>query len=109
MYRNLRLAYITTKDEKEALRIGRELVEKQLAACINVIPAMKSIYRWEGKLVEDQEAILIAKTHYSKMPELTEFVKDLHSYDCPCVVSFTLSEDEGNSEYLNWLLGEVNS
>jgi periplasmic divalent cation tolerance protein len=109
MYRNLRLVYITTNNEEEALKLGRKLVEERLAACINVIPAMKSVYRWEGELVEDNEAILIVKTHYSKMPELTEFVKKAHSYECPCVVSFNLSEDEGNTEYLNWLLGEVNS
>ena len=109
MYRNLRLVYITTKDEEEALRIGKKLIQNRLASCINILPGMKSVYRWEGELIQDNEVVLIVKTHYSKLPEITEFVKSNHSYDCPCVVSFNLSEDEGNTEYLNWLLGEVHS
>ena len=109
MYRNLKLIYITTKDADEASKIGRSLVEQRLAACVNIIPGMKSFYHWENELVEDEECILIAKTHHSKMNELTNFVKENHSYDCPCIVSFNLTENEGNVEYLKWLLGEVTS
>ncbi len=106
MYNNLRLVYITTSNKEEARKIGIELIESELAACINIIDGMESIYRWEGKVVTDQECILIAKTHYSKMKELTNRVNQLHSYDCPCVVSITLTENEGKKEYLNWLIQE---
>ena len=104
MFNNLRLVYITTKDREEAHKIGRSLVEDKLAACVNIIDGMESIYRWEGKIEEAKEAILIAKTPYHNVKELTEKVKEMHSYECPCVISLQLSEQEGNQEYQDWLL-----
>lgn len=106
MYNNLRLIYITTPTKQEARTIGRTLVEEGLAACVNIIDGMESIYAWEGKIEEAKESILIAKTHYSKVKLLTKKVKKMHSFDCPCVVSVTLTEKEGNHDYLNWLLKE---
>lgn len=108
MYNNLRLIYITTSDKEQARTIGKDLVENRLAACVNIIDGMRSIYRWKGELVEETETILIAKTHYSKVKKLTKRVKKLHSYECPCVISLTITEDEGNEDYLNWLLDESN-
>lgn len=104
MFFNLRLVYITTSDHEEAKSIGRTLVEEQLAACVNIVDGMESIYRWEGEIVEDQETILIAKTPYHNVKTLTERVEELHSYDCPCVISLQLSEQEGNEEYQHWLI-----
>ena len=106
MYNNLRIIYITTGSKEEARSIGRLLVEQRLAACVNIIDGMESIYRWEGKIEESAEAILIAKTHYSKVKALTEKVKSLHSYKCPCVISIPLSEEEGNADYIKWLIRE---
>jgi len=99
------LAYITTKDREQALTIGRTLVEERLAACVNVIDGMASIYHWDGEICTDNEAVLIAKTSSGKFPALTERVKQLHSYTCPCVVSIPITG--GNSGYLDWLSGEV--
>lgn len=104
MFFNLRLVYITTKDKQEAKTIGKKLVQEKLAACVNIVDGMESIYRWEGEIVEDQETILIAKTPYHNVKELTERVKELHSYECPCVISLQLTEQEGNEEYQHWLL-----
>lgn len=107
MFYNLRLVYITTKNREEARKIGRTLVEEKLAACVNIIDGMESIYRWKGKIEEAKEAILIAKTPYHNVKPLTERVKKLHSYECPCVVSLTLTEQEGNDDYLRWLIKET--
>lgn len=107
MFYNLRMVYITTKDKEEAEKIGRTLVEERLAACVNIIDGMKSIYRWKGEVEEAQEAILIAKTPYHNVKPLTEKVKKLHSYECPCVVSITLTEQEGNEDYLRWMIKET--
>lgn len=104
MFFNLRFVYITTSSIQEAETIGRTLVEEKLAACVNIVDGMKSIYRWEGEIVEDEEAILIAKTPYHNVKELTDRVKELHSYDCPCVISLQLTEQEGNEEYQHWLI-----
>ncbi|NGP77623.1 divalent-cation tolerance protein CutA [Balneolaceae bacterium YR4-1] len=104
MFNNLRLVYITTKDKKEAKTIGRKIVEERLAACVNIIDGMEAIYRWEDEIEEASECILIAKTPYHNVKELTERVKEMHSYDCPCVISVQLTEQEGNQEYQHWLL-----
>ncbi len=95
------LAYITAKDKPQALSIGRTLVEERLAACVNVIDNMTSIYRWEGEINEDSEAVLIAKTSAEKFEALTERVKQLHTYTCPCVVLIPIIG--GNQGYLEWL------
>ena len=101
----INLIYITTKNKAEAERIGRILVEERLAACVNIIDGMNSIYRWEGKLMQDTETVLIAKTVQDKVSVLTERVKALHSYDCPCVVALPIHD--GNESFLNWVAGEV--
>jgi len=98
---NFVLAYITAKDKSQALSIGRALVEERLAACVNIIDNMTSIYRWEGEINEDSEVVLIAKTSADKFEALTERVKELHTYTCPCVVSIPIVG--GNKEYLDWL------
>ncbi|WP_350356688.1 divalent-cation tolerance protein CutA [Fodinibius salsisoli] len=104
---NLRLVYITTSNKQEAKSIGRKLVEEKLAACVNIIDGMEAIYRWEGEIVEEQETILIAKTPYHNVKELTGRVKELHSYDCPCVISLQLTEQEGNEQYQHWLINNT--
>jgi len=107
MFRNLRLIYITTKDKEEAKKIGSALVKEKLAACANIIDGMESVYRWKGKVETDTECILIAKTNNQNVRKLTERVKELHSYDVPCVISLTITEQEGNEEYLDWLTNSV--
>ncbi len=98
---NYVIAYITVKDKSQSLSIGRTLIEERLAACVNVIGNMTSIYRWEGEINEDDEAVLIAKTTSEKIEALTERVKQLHTYACPCVVWIPIAG--GNKEYLEWL------
>ena len=107
MYNNLRLIYITTPTKEEARTIGRVLVEKRMAACVNIVEGMESIYRWEGKIEEARECILIAKTHYSKVKALTDQVLKLHSYECPSIISVTITEDEGHEDYLKWIIKET--
>ena len=99
------LIYVTTRDKEEAKKIGRALVEARLAACVNIMDKMNSIYWWEGKVNEDNEAVLIAKTKESLVPELIEKVKSMHSYKCPCIVSLPLLE--GNKDYLEWIEKET--
>lgn len=93
--------YITASDASEAARIGRALVEERLAACANVINGMTSIYRWQDEICEDTEAVLIAKTSDDKVAALTERVKALHSYDCPCIAALPITG--GNPAFLSWI------
>jgi periplasmic divalent cation tolerance protein len=95
------LIYMTAGSEDEAERIGRDLVASRLAACVNIIPGMKSVYRWKGTLQEDRETVLIAKSSSERLSQLTERVKTLHSYDCPCVVSLPVAG--GNQDFIDWI------
>ena len=102
---NLNLVYITAGDKDEVRRIGRELLESRLAACVNIVDGMNSMYWWQGELQDETEAVLIAKTKESLVPELIEKVKSVHSYDCPCVVSVPILD--GNADFLKWIEAET--
>ena len=102
---DLNLVYMTAGSLEEARKIGKELVSQRLAACVNIIDHMNSFYWWEGELQDDQEVIIIAKTREELVPELTEKVKSLHSYECPCVVSIPILG--GNPDFLKWIGDET--
>ena len=95
------MVYMTAGSWEEATRIGRELVESRLAACVNIVEGMRSIYKWEGRIQEDREVIVIAKTKEALVPELVAKVKSVHSYACPCVLA--LPVDSGNREFIQWV------
>lgn len=98
-------AYITVPDREEALRIGRVLVESRVAACVNVIGGIQSIYRWDGKVEEAAECALLAKTDSTCADAFLAKVKELHSYAVPCVVFWPVSG--GNPDFLAWIAGET--
>lgn len=100
-----RFLYITASSKEEALKIGRALVEERLVACANVIDGVSSLYWWEGKVQEDSEAVLIAKTQEKLVEAVIEKVKSLHSYSCPCVIALPI--ESGHEPYLQWLAAET--
>ena len=97
--------YMTAGSKTEAQKIGKALVESRLAACVNILDSMQSIYRWEEKVREDSEVVLIAKTTDTLVHRLIDKVKSLHSYDCPCIVSLPVLD--GYPPFLNWIHEEV--
>lgn len=97
--------YITTSSAEEAERIGSALVEERLAACVNILPGMKSIYWWEGAMETAQEAVLIAKTNDVRLAALIEKASELHSYDCPAIVALPI--ERGYDPYLVWIHNSV--
>ncbi|MDD5474006.1 MAG: divalent-cation tolerance protein CutA [Candidatus Methanoperedens sp.] len=94
------IVYITAGDMEEARNLGRKLVEERLAACVNIFP-ITSIFRWKDNIDETQEVGIIAKTKTEKVKEIEKRVKELHSYEVPCVVSFGIAE--GSADYLKWI------
>lgn len=102
----IRLVYMTSGSLAEARKIGRELVEQRLAACVNIIDGMNSFYWWEGEVQDDREVVFMAKTRADLVPELIERVKSLHSYEVPCIV--TLPVLEGYRPFLDWVRAETN-
>ena len=93
--------YMTAGSVEEAKSIGQILVGKNLAACVNLLENMISIYKWEEKLEESKEVIMIAKTSKTLMPKLIETVNSLHSYDCPCILELPIQG--GNPDFLSWI------
>jgi len=97
--------YMTAGSKAEAQKIGSALVESRLAACVNILDNMQSIYRWEEKIQQDAEVVLIAKTTDNLVAALIERIKSLHSYDCPCIVSLPISS--GYPPFLDWIQAQV--
>jgi periplasmic divalent cation tolerance protein len=97
--------FITTSSLDEAEKIGRALVEEKLVACSNIISPIRSIYRWQGKICDDKEALIILKTKKKLFKQIEKRVKALHSYDVPEVISMPIIE--GSNEYLSWLKNET--
>lgn len=102
---NISLVYMTTADKAEARRIGEHLVKSRLAACVNILDHMNSMYVWKGQFQDDQEAVMLAKTVHEKVPALIEAVKTMHSYECPCIVTVPISD--GHPEFLQWISDRV--
>jgi periplasmic divalent cation tolerance protein len=98
---------VTVPNKDEGRRISRALVEERLAACVNLIAGLLSIYHWKGEICEEGEMLLWIKTRRSLIPRLQERIRDLHPYEVPEIISFTISE--GNSEYLKWIWEETSN
>jgi len=99
------LVLITTGSEEEAERIARALLEEHLIACANMVPGIRSLYRWQGRLNNDQETLLLCKTREALFPRLAERVKALHSYEVPEIISLALRQ--GWDPYLRWVETET--
>lgn len=99
------LVYMTAKDKTEARSIGRHLVQSKLAACVNILDHMNSMYIWQGEFQDDSEAVMIAKTTEAKLSDLIAAVNSRHSYDCPCIVALPI--EEGHPDFLRWIVDRV--
>ncbi len=92
---------ITVSSPEEGEKIARALVEKRLAACVNIVPGLRSIYHWQGNICDDKELLLMAKTTDALFETLTNEVKALHSYKVPEIIALPIVA--GSKEYLNWI------
>jgi periplasmic divalent cation tolerance protein len=96
-----RLVLSTTGSQEEARRIGRALVERRLAACVNIIGPIESIYRWQGKVEQAAEFLLLMKTTAERTGELQAALRELHSYEVPECIALDISA--GSADYLQWI------
>ena len=99
-----RLIYMTAPNETEAASLAKALLGDRLIACANIIPGVRSLYRWKGTINDDREVVIVAKTTKELTEPLIARVKSLHSYECPCVVSVDIGD--GNAEFLSWIRQE---
>ena len=95
----------TAGSEREGWKIGRRLVESRLAACVNVIPKVRSFFYWEGKVRGEQEVILVIKTMQKQFQKIINEIKKIHTYEVPEIIS--LRVDGGEEKYLNWVKKNV--
>ncbi len=99
------VVYVTAKDLQQGRRIAQHLLERKLAACVNIINAVESHYRWQGKLEISAEVLLVIKTRQSLFAKLTKAVKEVHSYDVPEIIALPIIA--GEKKYLAWLASET--
>ena len=95
----------TVGTEEQAYQIARELVARRQAACVNVLPGMRSIYRWKGKICKDGELLLVIKTLAEEFEGVSATIRELHSYELPEVLSFPVAQGEAN--FLEWIRSSV--
>ncbi len=93
--------YITVSDENEAVNISKTLVDERLAGCINIVKGIRSIYKWEGKIEDEPEVLLILKSRHHLFKRLKNRVKELHSYSVPEIIALPVIG--GSDDYLRWL------
>ena len=99
------LVYVTVGSREEGLKIARALVGERLVACANVLGEAVSVYRWEEWVQEDPEVVMVAKTVADKIEVVVGRVKELHGYDCPCVVALPILG--GIPDFLDWIRRET--
>jgi periplasmic divalent cation tolerance protein len=92
---------VTVSSEEEGLRIARDLVDAKLAACVNIISGLRSIYRWEGKICDEGELLLLIKTRMPLFEQVEAKIKETHSYEVPEIVAIPITR--GSEAYLSWL------
>jgi periplasmic divalent cation tolerance protein len=100
-----RIVLSTAGSKEESLKIARGLVERQLAACVNIVPQVTSIYRWEGEVEQAEEFLLLIKTTEALFTRVRDAIAELHSYELPECVSLAI--DDGSVEYLGWIVDSV--
>ena len=100
-----KIVLTTTGSQEEARKIARSLVERRLAACVNIVPQIESIYRWQGNVDRAEEWLLVIKTTAGLFERIRSAIRELHSYELPeCIC---LDIEDGSSAYLDWIANAV--
>ncbi len=100
------LVVITTVGtEEQANDIARELVCRRHAACVNIVPGLRSVYRWQGKVCRDSEFLLMVKTEEEEYPQVEQAIRELHSYELPEILAFRV--ERGDANFLAWIRGSL--
>lgn len=107
MKSNYYIAFTTCPNPDVATQLAQEIVEKQHAACVNIIPAIQSIYQWQGKIEHDNESLLIIKTQQQQLASLESYILKHHPYEVPEFI--TLSIESGSKAYLEWITANLNN
>ena len=97
--------YVTAGSLDEARNIARTAIEERLAACANILGNVTSVFQWDGAIQEEREIAMILKTRRDLVSALTERIKKIHSYDCPCITAHNIIDGHGG--FLSWVAAET--
>ncbi|HNX90799.1 MAG TPA: divalent-cation tolerance protein CutA [Candidatus Omnitrophota bacterium] len=97
--------YVTVPSKKDGVKIGRMLIRKKLAACVNIFDGMTSIYKWKDKICEDKESVMFIKTRHALFNKVRDAVRSVHPYECPCIVELPLVN--ADDPYKQWVIGST--
>ncbi len=95
------VVFVTTKNLSEARRISLGLVKEKLAACVNIVPLVESVFAWKGRICREKEALMVIKTRSTVFPRLERKIKSLHSYTVPEIIALPIKK--GSKDYLAWV------
>ncbi len=99
------IIYITTSGVSESNEIAKVLLQERLAACVNIVPSITSMYLWKGAIEEDNESLMIVKTKSELFEKIIIRVKEIHSYEIPCILKINV--EMGSQSYLDWINSEL--
>ena len=105
--KNLSIVLCNTSNIENSKSIANKLVEQKLAACVNIIPKIHSVYDWNGKIESEEESTMLIKTTSELLEKVEEMILKFHSYDTPEILAFKI--DKSNKDYLQWLVGAIKS
>jgi periplasmic divalent cation tolerance protein len=103
--RSTLVVLMTAADKRQAVKIGRRAVEERLAACVNILPSIRSVYRWNGKVIVGEEVLVMLKTTEQRYPALEKMILASHSYQVPEIIALPINR--GSKQYLGWVLSEI--
>lgn len=102
-----RLIYSTWPDEAQAEACAATLIERRLAACVTILPGARSVFRWNGAVERQQEAVMLAKTAADRAGALRDALREAHPYEVPCILAFEVNDGESNQDFLQWAAAET--
>jgi periplasmic divalent cation tolerance protein len=102
----VKLLYVTCKDIEEARTIGRDIVTRRLAGCVNIFPTMESIYEWKSRLETNSETVMIVKTSRVLVDQCSARIREIHSYETPCVLIVPV--ENSDDSFVQWLKNQMN-
>lgn len=102
-----RLIYSTWPDEAQAEACAATLIERRLAACVTILPGARSVFRWNGAVERQQEAVMLAKTAADRAGALRDALREAHPYEVPCILAFDVNDGESNQDFLQWAAAET--
>ena len=98
-----KVLYVTAPSEKAAEKLGEKLIAEHCAACVNILPRMRSIYRWEGKIEHGDECVVIVKTSAEAAPAARDLILSSHPYDEPCIIALDIDPNASAADFLAWV------